>query len=241
MKVQHHCDVYAEYPDALLGGVVVAVDHDYPNSPYINLVQYICPDTLDDADIHSHFERLEIALSDLNGAHVPHLEIHCGMHKTASAVSRLLLEGRIFPQYLGELRKVSLCPHDDRRSFRWTPILPDEILSTPTHSTLNGITVELSTAQRVEWLLRKDEYDPNWRNRYLLDLLEAARASATTLPEAGVGVSAQTEKDEGLGRQVGEDGEEMEEDELDAVKTRRSRKTLRTTSLEGTGAAGCRG
>ena len=91
-----------------LGGVVVATDHDQPNNPYIDLIRYSCPDTVDDADIPSHFEGLEIALSNLNGAHIPRLGIYCGMRKTANSISKFLLEGSMLSHYLGELQKVSL-------------------------------------------------------------------------------------------------------------------------------------
>ena len=204
-----------------LGSVVVAIDHDQPNNPYIHLVLYSCPDTVDDADIPSHFEGLEIALIDLNGTHVPLLEIHCRTRKTAKSISRFLLEGSILSHYLGELQKVALILDYPG----WVSILPDEILSAPTQFTLDDITISLDTARRAEWLLSKDHLH-SWRDRYLHDLLEASRAATaasdadpqlatSTLPEAEADVSARTEAGAESVRDVNKDGEEMEEGEPD--------------------------
>ena len=212
----------------LFGEVIVAINHDQPNNPYIDVVRYYCPDTVDDADIPSHFEGLEIALSDLNATHVPLLEIHCGTHMTAKSISRFLLGGSILSRYLGELKKVSLYFKADTKSL--IPILPDEILSAPTRFTLDDITISLDTAQRAEWLLSKDEEGHNRRNRYLQDLLEASRAATaapdadpqlatSTLPEAKVSVSARTEAGAESERQVNKDEEEMEEGGPDMVGT----------------------
>ena len=190
-----------ESSDGWFGGVVVVIDRDQPNNPYIDAVQYSCPDTVDDADIPSPFEGLETALIDLNGTHVPRLEVHCRMRKTAKSISKFLLDGSIFSRYFGELKKVSLCLQDD---FGWVSILPDKILSAPTQFTLDDITIPLDTAQRAEWLTSMDEHGFDRRDFYLRGLLEASRAASaaldansqlatSTLPEAEVGVSARTE------------------------------------------------
>ena len=205
------------------------MDNDQPNNSYIDLVQYFCPNTVDNADIRSHFEGLEIALRNHNGTHVPHLAIYCGTHKTASTVSRLLLEGNIFPQYLGEFRKVSLYHRGASGRVAWLHIEPDEILSTPTHFTLDGITISLNTAQRAEWLVSMD-FPSDRRGQYLRNLLEASRAvtaapdaasqlGTPTLPDAEVGVSAQTGEDAEYGGQVNKDGDETEEDGPDPAGT----------------------
>ena len=211
------------------------MDHDRPDNPYIDVVQYFCPDTMNDTDIRSHFEGLEIALNDLNGAHIPHLEIHCGAHKTAKGISRLLLEGSIFSHYFSELQKVSLSL--DYRGG-WTDILPDEILSAPTHFALRGTTIELNTAQRAEWPLSK-ELSLNWRDRYLRDLLEASRAAsaapvdsplaASTLPDAGADVLARAEKNAEHWEQANAEGEGMawKEDEVDMAGTEQDEKDPR--------------
>ena len=214
----------AESSSAWFGLVVACIDHDQPNSPYIDLVRYPCPDTVDDADIRSHFEGLEIALIDLNGTHVPRLDIHCRTRKTAESISRFLLESSIFSHYLGELQKVSLF-----LNYRgWATILPDEILSAPTQFTMNDITILLDTAQRAEWLLSKDRWH-SWRDRYLQDLLEAAHAASAapdansqlamiTPPGADVGGPAQTEENAESRRQVNKDGEAMVMDEPDTAE-----------------------
>ena len=147
------------------------MDHDRPNNPYVVAIEYPCPDTIDDADIHSHLEGLETALSNLNSAHVPHLEIHCRLRKTASNVLRVLLQGSIFSHYLGELRKVSLYLEDELIG-----ILSDEMLSTPTRFTLDGVTVALDAAQRAEWLLHSQMNSD--RDHYLRGLLERTRVAA---------------------------------------------------------------
>ena len=200
--------------------MVVAIDDDQLNGPYVDVVQYYCPDTVDDADIPSHFEGLEIALTNLNGTHIPRLEIYCGARETAKSISRLLLEGSVFSHYLGELKKVSLWFKND---IELVDILPNEILSAPTQFTLDDITIPLSTAQRAEWLISRDYYGYDRRN-YLRGLLEAFCAATAapdadpqlatiTLPEAEAGVSARTEVDAESARQVNKDGEEMESGE----------------------------
>ena len=193
------CSVHAEASSMWFGNVVVAIDHAQLNDPYIDVVRYYCPDTVNDADMPFHFEGLEIALSDLNGAHDPHLEIHCLTRKTAKSISRLLLEGNILSHYLGELKKVSLWFKDD---IELIYILPNKILSAPTQFTLNDITIPLNTAQRAEWLISKDYYGYDWRNylRGLLEVFCAATAApdadpqlaTSTLLEAEAGVSAWT-------------------------------------------------
>ena len=214
-----------------LGGVVVAVDRDRPSDSYIDVVQYICPD-VDDADVHSHFEGLEIALNDLNIVHVPHFEIWCRTHKTASDASKLLLKGSVFVRYLSELRKVSLCLGS---SGGWAEIPPDEILSVPTHFTLGDITIPLDTTQCAEWLLPEDHdlsadsrrsWRDRWRDRCLQDLLEGVRVATAVagadselatpaLPEIGAGLSARTEEAAECGKQMNTEGEKMEADEAD--------------------------
>lgn len=158
------------------------MEHDRPKDPYISTMAYSCPNIADDADIRSHFEGVETALGGLGDTDMPHLQIICKTCETANDVLGLLLKGSIFPRYFGELRKVSLRLDDKRTNVYPGAIYPDEILSAPTHFTQDGVTIQLSTAQRAEWLLhnlRKGD-----RDRYLRGLLEASRAAPAVPPNA---------------------------------------------------------
>lgn len=207
MKTRYDYNVYV---DVWLARVAVTVDHDRLHDPHIDPIEYLCPDSVDDMNMHSHLEELETRLSDLHGAHVPHLEIWCSSRKTAGDVLKLLLQGDVFPQYLGELRKVSL------GVMGVGPEIPTtEILAAPSHFALDGVTVALSTAQRVGWLLCNRHNGD--RDRYLLQAARAASAvtpaadsqpDAFTLPGAVTGGSAQTEELTGGGKL----GDELEQD-----------------------------
>lgn len=206
MPAIYHHIVCAEDVDKGFFRVSVSMDRD---NPYVDFIQYR-PNIVDNAEINSYLEGLETALSDLNSAHIPHLEIICRSRKIASDVLKLLLEGSVFSQYLSDLREVSLSLEGEQKY-----IGSHEILSTPTHLTQDGITIPLSAAQRAEWLLRNG-HDGD-RDRYLQGLLEAARVTAatldaasqlaiSTLPETEVGASARIEELAGGGKQGDEEG-----------------------------------
>lgn len=184
------------------------MNRDRPDNPCIDSIEYLCPDIVDDADMYSHLEGLETMLSDVDSAHAPHLKIICSARKTAGDVLKPLLERSVFSQYPSKPQKISLYLDGKQRIIKL-----DKILSTPTHFTQGGVTIPLSTDQRVEWLLR-DGHNTRDRDRYLHDLLEAARATIvtadagsqlaiSTLPEAEVGLSVPTKIIEG-----GERGDE---------------------------------
>ena len=200
-RTMYHFTITVQPGNTNIGTVSITVDHERPDEPYIEVIEYLCPAAMDRTSMVAYFESLETELTDLNGAHTPLLIITCRGRPTLDDVFKLLLDGSIFARYLRELRKVS--PRlDDPRTDIWA----DELLSTPPSFALDDATVSLSTTQRVEWLLR-DRYG-GARQRYLRGLQDAARVSPTTRVQGSVpNTSASSEAQVGASAQVKEIGE----------------------------------
>ena len=161
----------------------VTIDRNLPDASPIDSLGYSCADSAGPQDMRSRLEDIETAPLDLSDTCVPQLRMMCRQQSTAKNVLKSLLDCTTFSRHFSRLRKVSVWI--DQAGPPWRELSLDEVLSTLTHLTVEGATISLDTAERVEVLLH-DECSGHWQKRlYIRGLLDAgtsALSSSDQLP-----------------------------------------------------------
>ena len=158
--------------------------------PDVDYIGFDCP-ALDAESMASIFRDLETALIDIDNTFVPRLLITCRSVDTVRILLTLIFDAVIFTQIFGRLKKVALqVVRDGRMQYIWS----EDILSAPTSFALDDDTILLTTAQRVEWLLREQRSE---RAAYMRNLLESAHKASSAVN--AVSPSQSEARTEGIG------------------------------------------
>lgn len=178
--------------------VIIEKTADIGVRPCVYEVMFQCPEA-GGMDILSLVGQLEAALIDLNGTDIPRLCIACKATDVARVLVTGILEGRVLARLHAWPRQVSL---QVDRAFNLLTM--EEIFSAPTCISHVDETLSLSTAQRVEWLLRYHFH----RDEYLQELLHAAEeAKVTADTSPGLEPCVGQGSDEGIAERIPEDAD----------------------------------